>query len=412
MLTSKRVYYWNGSLNELKAYTEDNLCWKGVWKSPGGDVKQFVNTKYSFKWHGPKNKMLTIVQDDEENALSDAFKRLAITEEGNFGNCGIESDREAVNKTQESCQGCSKSDTAIAELQLDVAMLSALLHKNQETISSQSTQMQEFDVLIQKLMCDNKEKSSELQVIKAKVRELINARGNYIQINKVDAQTKVSEFIQRSELSVPEVKHMGNRTKIAESIQFNNNSPSRVKESAADVCILDCNGNDKSISDISVIMHEDRRTIETNQPHKNEDKRSKLHNTNLCRDAAPNRSSNVRNNDKQHGDLHTSNTSLNNNPNIEALGPQQKIPVRITNRGHVTSNRTEQSRKKRVRSYVHNNQRSNGGPLGSHYGSLSSTDLHESNADFFRTVPVRKQKDPCLPRKISRDKILFYRFHY
>ncbi len=291
-------------------------------------------------------------------------------------------------------------------------MLSALLHKNQETISSQSTQMQEFDILIQKLMCDNKEKSSELQVIKAKVRELINARGNYIQINKVDAQTKVSEFIQRSELSVPDVKHMGNRTKIAESIQFNNNSPSRVKESAADVCILDCNGNDKSILNISVIMHEDRRTIETNQPYKNEDKRSKLHNTNLCKDAAPNRSSNVRNNDKQHGDLHTSNTSLNNNPNIEAPGPQQKIPVRITNRGHVTSNRTEQSRKKRVRSYVHNNQRSNGGPLGSHYGSLSSTDLHESNADFFRTVPVRKQKDPCLPQKISRDKILFYRFHY
>ncbi len=54
--------------------------------------------------------------------------------------------------------------------------------------------MQEFDVLIQKLMYDNKEKSSEPQVIKAKVRELINARGNYIQINKVDAQTKVSEF--------------------------------------------------------------------------------------------------------------------------------------------------------------------------------------------------------------------------
>jgi hypothetical protein len=136
MLTSKRVYYWNGSLNELKSYIEDNLRWKGVWKSPGGGMKQFVNTKYSFKWHGPKNKMLSIVQDDEENALSNAFKRLAITEEDNFGNCDIESDREVVNKTLslESCQGCSKSDIAVAELQLDVAMLSALLHKNQETI--------------------------------------------------------------------------------------------------------------------------------------------------------------------------------------------------------------------------------------------------------------------------------------
>ncbi len=69
--------------------------------------------------------MLTIVQDDEENAFSNAFKRLAISEEGNFGNRDIESDREVVNKAQESCQGCTKSDTAIAELQLDVAMLSA-----------------------------------------------------------------------------------------------------------------------------------------------------------------------------------------------------------------------------------------------------------------------------------------------
>ena len=38
----------------------------------------------------------------------------------------------------------------------------------------------------------------------------LNARGNYIQINKVDAQTRVSEGIQRSELSVPEVTHLGN----------------------------------------------------------------------------------------------------------------------------------------------------------------------------------------------------------
>ena len=95
-------------------------------------------------------------------------------------------------------------------------------------------------------------------------------------------------------MSVPEVKHMGNRTTIAEStMHFNNNSLCRVKKFAADVCILDCKENDKSISDISVIMHEDRRTIETDQPHKNEDKRSKSHDTNLCKNAAPNLSSDV-----------------------------------------------------------------------------------------------------------------------
>jgi hypothetical protein len=87
-------------------------------------------------------------------------------------------------------------------------------------------------------------------------------------------------------------------------------------------------------------MHEDRRTIETNQPHKNEDKRSIPHNTNLCKNAAPNLSSDVRNNDKQHGDLHTFNISLNNSeaPNSEAPSPQRKsttIPVRITNTVHV-----------------------------------------------------------------------------
>jgi hypothetical protein len=98
-------------------------------------------------------------------------------------------------------------------------MLSALLHKEQETISSQSTRMQEFEVLIQKLMYDNKKRSSELEVSKANISEIISARGNYIQINKADAQTRVSEGIQRSELSVPEVKHMGNCT-IAESMQL------------------------------------------------------------------------------------------------------------------------------------------------------------------------------------------------
>ena len=163
----------------------------------------------------------------------------------------------------------------------------------------------------------------------------LNIKGNYIQINKVDVQTRVSEDIQRSELSVPEVTHLGNR----------------------------------------------------------------------------------KSNDKQHGNLHTSNTSLNNNSNNEVPSPNRQniaIPVRITNRGHVTPNRTEpfQTRKKHVRSYAYNNQRSNGGPLGSHYGPLCSTNLNESKVDFFRTVPVRKPKDPCLPRKISRVKILFCRFHY
>ncbi|CAB4013964.1 Hypothetical predicted protein, partial [Paramuricea clavata] len=86
MLTSKRVYYWNGSLNELKSFIEDNLY-------------------------------------DEENPLSNAFKGLAITEEVNFGNCDVESDREVVNKTLESCEGCSKSDNAVADLQGDVVSL-------------------------------------------------------------------------------------------------------------------------------------------------------------------------------------------------------------------------------------------------------------------------------------------------
>ena len=42
--------------------------------------------------------------------------------------------------------------------------------------------------------------------------------------------------------------------------------------------------------------------------------------------------------------------------------------------------------------------------MGSHYGPLCNTNLNEAKGDFFRTVPVRKPKDLCLPRKISRDK--------
>ena len=94
-------------------------------------------------------------------------------------------------------------------------------------------------------------------------------------------------------MSVPEVENIGNCTTIAESMQFNNNTPFRACERIFLRHMLGDKENDKSISYISVIMHEDRRTIETDQPHKNEDKRSKPHNTNLFKNAAPNISCDV-----------------------------------------------------------------------------------------------------------------------
>ena len=78
MLTSKKEYFWNGSLSELKSFVENNLGLSGKWTSPGGEVKLFANANFRMRWQGSSIKRLVIIKDDEKDYLAKALRKYAI----------------------------------------------------------------------------------------------------------------------------------------------------------------------------------------------------------------------------------------------------------------------------------------------------------------------------------------------
>ena len=119
MLISKIEYYWQETLSELKLFVETNLKLQGKWSSPGGEVKLFTasTTNLSIKWHGPKRKRLEVMKDNEVNYLFNAFKNHAADDSVN-------------TRSDEPCQSLNaKYDIAIAELDLEVIILTASLEK-------------------------------------------------------------------------------------------------------------------------------------------------------------------------------------------------------------------------------------------------------------------------------------------
>ena len=135
----------------------------------------------------------------------------------------------------ESCVNCSNLNIHVAELQLDTAVLSALLHKEQEKISSQPTQIEKLEVLTQNLMRDNENKSSELESIKTTTTRFVSDRGNLGQTNMPDFQARVSEGLERPAVAAPEVIHTENCTIFSESTPPNNINYHLTKERAEDM---------------------------------------------------------------------------------------------------------------------------------------------------------------------------------
>ena len=77
--------------------------------------------------------------------------------------CSVEFNRADAAKTKSISDDCSKYDVDMAELKLDVAMLTALLHKDQEKLTSQSASIVEFQGLTQYLLPENEKRTAELE---------------------------------------------------------------------------------------------------------------------------------------------------------------------------------------------------------------------------------------------------------
>ena len=151
MLISKIEYYWQGTLSELKLFVETNLKLQGKWSSQGGEVKLLTSstTNLSVKWHGLKRKRLEVMKDNEVNYLFNAFKNHAADDSVN-------------SRSDEPCQSLNaKYDIAIAELDLEVTILTASLHKEQEKVVSHSVRIGEIEKQIQNLIADNNKQTAQ-----------------------------------------------------------------------------------------------------------------------------------------------------------------------------------------------------------------------------------------------------------
>ena len=66
-----KFYRWNGSLDELKSFVEQQLKLHGSWTSPGGETKVFRSEESDFiiKWYGVSSKKIVIQVDNNESYL-------------------------------------------------------------------------------------------------------------------------------------------------------------------------------------------------------------------------------------------------------------------------------------------------------------------------------------------------------
>ena len=79
------------------------------------------------------------------------MRKYAIDQSDDTERCSVELNRADAVKTKSPSDDCSKYDIDMAEVKLDVATLTALLHKDQEKLTSQSASIVEFQALTQYL---------------------------------------------------------------------------------------------------------------------------------------------------------------------------------------------------------------------------------------------------------------------
>ena len=73
-----KFYRWNGSLDKLKSFVEQQLKLHGSWTSPGGETKVFRSEQSDFiiKWYGVSSKKIVIQVDNNESYLELLFEKL------------------------------------------------------------------------------------------------------------------------------------------------------------------------------------------------------------------------------------------------------------------------------------------------------------------------------------------------
>ena len=112
---NRNEFVWDGNLDELKQFVQDDLqLLNGKWSSPGGEVKLFTNPTFVFKWYGTTKKKIVIVTDNEELYLAEMLRKHADEYSGEDNeHVAVEFENandESVNQSDMSsnCHNCQK----------------------------------------------------------------------------------------------------------------------------------------------------------------------------------------------------------------------------------------------------------------------------------------------------------------
>ena len=368
MLTSKKEYFWNGSVRELKSFVENDLGLSGKWTSPGGEVKLFTNTDFRLKWQGSSIKRLVIIKDDEKDYLAKALRKYAIDQSDDTERCSVELNRADAAKTKSPSDDCSKYDIGMAELKLDVAMLTALLHKDQEKLTSQSASIVEFQALTQFLLRENEKRAAELESVKASINRLASSDEYIIRMDDNEVNNMVSlasrSSIRRLDVHDSECVDT-NKSKLSydppstEYVSSNMNPIQSEKEIYSPSKLNSCS----SVHKISIVNIDNEKTKEAKQ---------------LC---------------DQVGQL------KQNIPSSQGSKPNnyqynQHIPTRITYRKQQLYSRRRLHAK---RNYLRHNNQNNS---------------WKSNDDALRPCERRQLEEGFRTQTRCRDKMKFYQFFY
>ena len=437
LISDNESLFWVDDYESLKSFTE-TVGLTGKWSPPGGRIKKFVadNADLTIMWHyGKQGSMLLRGGGAEKcketliNMLKSPSDRSNIMESNN------------VSPTMDFTADSAKVSDA-SQL-IDTSLSNTYAHECKCFDNGVEIDGVKLDIVIMQ---------RKLEFVNGKISEIENcgsqtgveksAASKYSDIldeknGQIERQLCMIESLQQKLTDVQKERDFL-KTALFKSISggcTNNKTAEKIhksevmpKTSDNDVdCIVqspivnigwnnDLLNNNQKINEPFIPTND--KNLNNNATYKNTAVK-------LIFDEGVNGNQPSNYGDKQHDDLHIINTTdiLSNHkyPNRETTKPQQKnpgndyiksIPVRITDRSPFRSNRGEsfQARRKYVNRFAHNDHRTNSRASGSRDELLNTTYSKESN-EFFRKARIRKPK-PRLSQKLTRDKMLFYRFQY
>ena len=121
---------WKGDLDSFKTFVETELQINGRWSTPQGENLKFSNPEFSLKWDGEKGKMITVMQDNDENQLYTTLRSYATftdvrvdqnleNKAEHVSNVDAEADitpHETSDSRKDSCEKCQLYDEDLTKL--------------------------------------------------------------------------------------------------------------------------------------------------------------------------------------------------------------------------------------------------------------------------------------------------------